>query len=424
MSGCFVIGAALDARRADALEPLSTFLRSAHTQSFDVREQAATIGQRREETRQAWWKLAPTATASATYTYNQYEAVVSFPIDAQGDVRTATFTPQNQYDVVFAATVPIVDVGAWERIGVARRNEDAARAQSQATVLDVDKNVAQAYFQLVAAEAVLDSANKRRDTAKANLDYVTKRHDMGVALELDFRRATSEFERTRQDVADADYQVKIARRSLATLSGREPEPGVVAISDDTTEEAPLTTFQTDVSALPSVRAAIESVRAADRNTNATRAAFFPTVSATATERITNAIGFGASPYYTLAATATWRFDGSTIYGTAAASRAADVAHVREERARRAAEDVVFDAYQTVVREIEKTRAARAECEATVLAASIAHQRYEAGTATYLDVITAERDDFAARVSLIQASADLAYARIALRIAAGRSPGEP
>ena len=80
---------------------------------------------------------------------------------------------------------------------------------------------------------------------------------------------------------------------------------------------------------------------------------------------------------------------------------------------------MFNDYQAVVRQCEKTQAARAQRDSSALAADIARQRYEAGTANYLDVQTAARDDFAAKVALIQASADLAYARVALHLAAGR-----
>ena len=405
---------------ASALEPLSDFVREAHRRNFDAREQAAVVAQRRDETSQAWWRLAPTITSSAAYTNNQYEAVVTIPLDQKGDVRTATITPQNQYDFTFTASVPVIDVGAWERIAAAKRTEGAALEQARSTAFDVERNVAQAYYQVVAAEAVLESAHKRRDTAKANLDYIKTRHDAGVASDLDLKRAASEFERTNQDIADADYQVKSTRRTLATVTGVEPSPGGVPLDADTRPEPPLAELEPDASALPSVRAAVENARAADKNTEVTRAGLYPTVSATATERITNATGFGQSPYYLFGATATWRWDLSVIPGTDAAARAADAAHVRAERARRQAQDTAYNAYQAVVQQIEKTRAASAEQDTSDLAVKLAHQRYEAGTANYLDVLTAERDDFAAHVSLIQAAADLAYARVSLRIATGHS----
>ncbi len=45
-------------------------------------------------------------------------------------------------------------------------------------------------------------------------------------------------------------------------------------------------------------------------------------------------------------------------------------------------------------------------------------RYTAGVATQLEVTEAQRDAFLATASSIQADADLAFARAALRLAAG------
>ena len=66
--------------------------------------------------------------------------------------------------------------------------------------------------------------------------------------------------------------------------------------------------------------------------------------------------------------------------------------------------------------------ARAEQEASEHAAEVARARYDAGTATHLELLEAERDAFAAEVSRVQAEADLAYARFALHLAAGHLDG--
>lgn len=408
-------------RQASALQPLSEFVQTAKARNFDAREQAAVLAQRDEEASQAWWKLAPTVTATGTYTHNEFAAIATIPVGnpAAGQTQSVTIMAQNQLDAIFTASLPIVDVGSWERIGAARRTAAAAKTQLQATELEVQRAVAQAYYQVVANEAVLRSSNERRDTAKANLEFVRTRNAAGVAPELDLKRATAELESANQDVTEAEYQLRIARRSLATVSGLEPSAGGVELSDDTSAEAPLESFGVTTSDLPSVRAAAETARAADRNADATRAALYPTLSFNATEHVTNAPGFGQSPYYQLVGTLTWHFDGSVLPQTRAAERAADAAHVQEDRARREAEDTLFNDYQGVLRQIEKTRAARAQRDSSDLAANIARQRYGAGTATYLDVLTAERDDFVAQVGLIQAAADLAYARLALHIAAGQ-----
>jgi outer membrane protein TolC len=57
------------------------------------------------------------------------------------------------------------------------------------------------------------------------------------------------------------------------------------------------------------------------------------------------------------------------------------------------------------------------------AADLAVERYGAGAATQLDVTTAQRDAFLADAARIQADAELAAARIVLRLAAGHVPME-
>ena len=117
-----------------ALEPLSAFWSAARSRSFDNREAAAVVGQRSAERDQSWLKLAPVATVSATYTRNQYESIVTIP-SGPTTFRTATITPQDQGDLVLSATVPLVDVGAWERIGVANRSLEASRSRAESTAI-------------------------------------------------------------------------------------------------------------------------------------------------------------------------------------------------------------------------------------------------------------------------------------------------
>ena len=61
-------------------------------------------------------------------------------------------------------------------------------------------------------------------------------------------------------------------------------------------------------------------------------------------------------------------------------------------------------------------------EAAAAAAQLARDRYEGGIATQLDVLQATQDLFRADVGRIQADADVAYARAALRLDSGLSIG--
>jgi outer membrane protein TolC len=61
-------------------------------------------------------------------------------------------------------------------------------------------------------------------------------------------------------------------------------------------------------------------------------------------------------------------------------------------------------------------------EAARRASTVAKDRYAVGATTQLEVIQVERDAFQAEVGHIQARTELASARAALRISAGRELG--
>lgn len=399
---------------AQALEPLSAYLRSAKTSSFDAREQRATLAQRESEVTATHYRLLPVLGAQGTYTRNQYEAVV-------GD---KVIVPENQVDLYLTANLTLIDVGQWEKIGAAKRTREAAESRQKSTSLDVERQVTHDYYQVVASEAVKAAALRTLEAAEKNLAYVQTRKSAGFAQELDAKRAEAEVAKDKQLVADASYQVAVARRSLATDSGLAPTEGAPALDAGQVEggEGSLAEAEgKNLDAHPQVRAAVDETRAAERSATATRATWLPTLAVAAQERLTNATGFqDRSSIYALSATVAVKFDMSQLATANAQAETAAVAKVREERTRAQARDRVFVAWQAVHSAIDKARSARAGLEASKLAVNIAKQRYEAGTATFLDVVTAERDAFQAEVTRIQVDADLAFARADLRIAGGSS----
>jgi outer membrane protein TolC len=66
----------------------------------------------------------------------------------------------------------------------------------------------------------------------------------------------------------------------------------------------------------------------------------------------------------------------------------------------------------------KSRSARAQAASATLAAEVARVRYAAGASTHLELVQAERDLLDAEAARVQADANLAYSRVALRLAAG------
>jgi outer membrane protein TolC len=417
VAGAVVLSA--PASKAFALQPIDAFVQSARRANPDNREAAAVEVQRDAEADVATGRLYPAFTATGTYTRNQYEIVIALP----GSTQSLTLQPQNQLDGALTLSVPIVDLGALARRGAAKAAAEAATAGGRATEFEVERRVAQIYFQLLGQEAVLEAARRQLEVTRSNAALVRDRKANGTASELDVQRANANVARAEGELAASNLAVVTVRRQLASVTSVEPEPALQFPTDDLHEETPLASWLPEAARAPAVAAADAARRAADKGVSAARAAWLPTVYGAAQERFTNATSFsGHQQYYLLQGILSWRLDATLAPGVRAAAGAAAVAQARSDSAHRAAEDAIFLSWQQVHTNIERSRAARVQVSATGLASELARDRYSLGAATQLDVVQAEQDAFRAEVARIQADTDLAYARAALRLYSGQTVG--
>ncbi|HYP99615.1 MAG TPA: TolC family protein [Polyangiaceae bacterium] len=403
---------------AGATQPLETFLESARKSNYDVREQTATVEQRNWERESAKGRLLPALSARGVYTRNQYAAEI--PAGPVSPV-PLTITPQNQLDLFLQLDVPLVDLASYQRLGQAGHLARASSIQLEQSQNDVQRLVARAYYAYVGGAALVQAAERAQKIAEDNLAYVTTRHSIGVATELDRERARAQVEQSKQDRAQAELIGINAARNLETVSGIAPTPVEEYPLDDLHPEAPLGTWlgSTDT---PSDRIQAELGRAATAAKKAAAYALLPTLSANGQERVTNATGFtGRTSAYTIQGVLSWRLDYSAYSTAQAQAAAADAQKVRSERARRGVEDDIFDAWERVRTGIIKSESTRAQADAALRAEELALARYQSGALTQLDVTQAQRDAFQAQAARIQADADLLYSRVVLRLAAGKSP---
>lgn len=422
--------ALLAAPPALALQPLSTFVAGARRASTDDRVAALTAVQQDAEALAALGRVLPSATARGVYTRNEFESKLTpgqlgAPSGSALPSGALVIQSANQLDGYFQLDAPIIDAAGWARTAAARANARAARSTAAATILDVEKQVARNYYQLVGAAALHAAGERTLQAAQQNLGLARERHAGGVATELDVYRAASEVERARQSISDAELTFELSRRALRTLSGVAAEGDVSAASDDLHEESSLESWEgRPLEAIPSVAASVEQRSTAESTALAAKLAFLPTLSASAQEHLTNAPGFtGHEALWVLNVTAAWKLD-VTTYGTLRSQdAAAEIARTREVAARQRALDQVHESWFRVHDGIAKSRAARAEAQAAGAAVSRARERYQQGAGTQLELVQAERDAFSAEVSRIQADADLSYARAGLRLDAGHTLDE-
>ncbi|HEY4121459.1 MAG TPA: TolC family protein [Byssovorax sp.] len=420
--GSLIIGGVAFAGDAFALQPLEQFVAAAQAQSTDVVEARATAEQHDAESKQAWLKLAPNFTAKGTYAHNQYDAEI--PAIALGQPSTnppIVIAPYDQFDAYFTVALPLVDVGSWLRIGGASATAEAGRLRAGASQLDIAKSTTQTYYQIVADAAAIDAAKRAQGASEDNLKVVRDRLSAGTASELDVERARAEVERAKQTVASAEVAYVKARRAMETATGIRPAEGAMpALGDGLAPETPLAALEPGTDSLPAVRAARLETKSAARTAQSAYAALAPTVTASATEHLTNATSFSAqAASYQILFTAQWTLDASVYYGAKASDAARAAAAARQRRTELAARDDLFNAWHQVDAQIATARAAQAQLDASTHAAKLVRDRYAVGSATQLEVTQADRDALQAEIAKIQAFSDLAYARALVKLDSGK-----
>jgi multidrug efflux system outer membrane protein len=253
----------------DTLKQLVT---TALINNYDVAIAAARVEQARQGARQAQSEYFPQAgyTSILTYGHNQF---VGSP---------ASNSPGAQgffLGIVAAAWEPDV----WGRI---RRMNEAARAQYLATdearrgvMLSLTSDLSQAYFELLGLRLQLEIARESAQSYTTTFNLFTERFQGGIGNALQTSRAAADLATAAARIPELQRLIGIRENQISVLLGQNPGPvqTTVALLD---EVVPLDVPAGLPSALlerrPDVRAAAQSVRAANAQVGVVQAAFFPT----------------------------------------------------------------------------------------------------------------------------------------------------
>ncbi len=406
---------------AAALQPLEKLLASAESRNTDELEGRANVAQQRAQAGVALGRVLPGIGATGSYIRNQYESRVALPTPG-GSTGLITITPHDQLHGTAALNVPLVDLANFRRLAAARTSAEGAARQLEATRLQVQGQVVQDYYQLVADVALVAASQRALAVSRESLRLSQLRFDAGAAAALDVDRARADVETQVQQAAASELQVELTARALESAAGVTPVVSdVVPLEDDLHPEPELPSFQAAFDRLPSVVFARLETRAADQQAEAQRLALLPSLAGSFTEVGTNASGFAGHDWsYQGAVTVSWSFDLTSLASIRDREATAEASRARELRARLSAADAIHRQWNTVAAAIARSRSARVGRQAAANASEQARQRYQAGTATQLELLQAQRDAFSADVGRIQADADLVNARVQLRLAAGQS----
>ena len=306
---------------------------------------------------------------------------------------------------------------------------EEARADAEIALV---AEVAQAWLTWQADRTLLRLAEDTFSTRSQSLELVTARFGNGVATRLDVAQARASLETAR--VARVGYIRAVAqdRNALELLIGRPLAADEAADAEIAGAVAlpPVGTSSDVLLRRPDIREAEHSLRAANADIGAARAAFFPTIS------LTGSLGVSSASLGNLfeGGARTWSFGPNLSVPIFTAGRTQanlDAARIARESAVATYEKTI----QTAFREVADALAARATlvdeiaAQGDLVAADrealeLSQRRYERGVADYLDVLDAQRELFAAQQSEISLRLQEAANLVALYKALGGGAEKP
>lgn len=282
---------------------------------------------------------------------------------------------------------------------------DEARRGAQILLVST---VAQAYLALAADREALKLVVSTLETQEASYQLIRKSYDVGLASKLDLRRAQSQVDAARGDVARYTQLAAQDENALNLLVGSPLPPALLP-----TELGRVTPPQEISSSLsselllrrPDVLAAEHRLKAANTNIGAARAAFFPRIS------LTTAIGTASADLSGLfkSGQGTWSFapqismpifDARTwsAYDVTKVEREISVAQY--EKAIQAAFREVADALAVRGTVNRQAAAQQSLVDAVAETYRLSQARYTRGIDSYLGVLDAQRSLYGAQQGLI------------------------
>ena len=284
-------------------------------------------------------------------------------------------------------------------------------ATRRSVELSLMSEVASAWLQLAADEALLALARDTLESQTQSFKLTERSYEAGVASALAVAQARTIVESARADVAAFTSQVQQDRNALQLLVGVPIPQTLKPTADDMAPVDALAELPAGVSSevllnRPDVVAAEHQLIASNANIGVARAARFPSIS------LTGFAGTASSDLSTLfdAGTGTWSFApqisipifnaGAAKAGVAVAEADQQIALAQYEQAVQVAFKEAADALALRQTIDDQLAARQALTDAAARAQELSDARYRSGIDSYLNLLDAQRSLYAAQQQLI------------------------
>jgi NodT family efflux transporter outer membrane factor (OMF) lipoprotein len=303
----------------------------------------------------------------------------------------------------------------WGRL---RRSLENARATAEASAEDLAAAtlsnqglLATSYLQLREADSELKLLSETLSDYQRAAQVTLNRYQAGVAVRSDVLQANTQVANTQAEIAALKLQRVQLEHAIASLVGQPAGDFTVDVNDDwqpQVPEVPVTVPSDLLRQRPDVLAAERRVAAASANIGVQKAAYFPSLTLTASDaysaRTLTDLFSPENVAWSTAATVTGTlFDAGATSAKVRSARAAYDAAVAQYR------QTVLDAFKNVedqlagVRLLSDATQARAQAsEAALQAQQVLMNQYTAGKVNYTDVVSVQASALSTQRSLAQA----------------------
>jgi multidrug efflux system outer membrane protein len=389
-------------------EQLQALIRTALAQNYDLRDAAARVEAARANLGITRSDQFPQFGASGSVELNRFSRDGATPLPP------ILLPDQNRNFGSVSLNLLSFEVDLW---GKYRRATEAARAnllnaeENRKTVITtLVSDVATAYLSMRELDFELELSNETLETRQESLNLVKSRQSGGVATRLDMRQAEQLVDTAAQMIPVIEQQIEQTENQIHLLLGEPPGKvprGRILTAQDLPPEVPAGLTSELLERRPDIRAAEQSLIAANAEIGVAKAAYFPQLSLS---------GFLGSQSTELANL----FTGATSAYTLAPQLAQPIftagrlkSNVRLTEAQREDALVLYEkTIQTAFSEVsnsliahQRTRESREKQEELVVALQdrtrLAYIRYRGGVDTQLDALDADRDLFSAELQLAQ-----------------------
>jgi outer membrane protein, multidrug efflux system len=389
-------------------DKLQELIRAALQQNFDLRDAVARVEAAR---------AALGITRSAQFpNFDANGAVEINRLSRNGETPLPPQLLSNQDRNFGEATLGLLsfEIDIWGRL---RRATEAARANllgaeenRQAVVTTLVSDVATAYLSLRELDYELEISRRTLETRQQSLELTKERQTGGVATLLDLRQAEQLVYTAAQTIPVLQQNIEQTENQIRLLLGENPGDvtrGKILTEQDLPPEVPAGLPSELLERRPDIRAAEQTLIAANAQIGVARAAYFPQVS------LSGVLGGQSTQLSSLFSgpASTWTLVPAVsqpIFTAGKLKSGVRLAEAQQQSALVQYEKTIQTAFSEVSNSLiahQRVRESREQQEALVVALQdrlrLAYLRYRGGVDTQLNALDADRDLFTAQLTLSQ-----------------------